>query len=85
MKHILDGCGIWIKEEVLLKEIYCEKCLKILHKRAAQKFLLAYEYLCDVKRQRYEAAFKAVSKEVEERDNLNDSEVWKEAISVDME
>ena len=58
MKHILDGCGVWIKEEILLKDIYCEKCLEILHERAAQKFELAYEYLCDVKRQRYEAAYR---------------------------
>jgi hypothetical protein len=85
MKHILDGCSISIKEEVLLKDIYCEECLEILHERAAQKFVLAYEYLCDVKRQRYEAAFKAVNEEVKKRDNLRASKAWKEATSVDME
>ena len=85
MKHIIDGCGVWIKEEILLKDIYCEKCLEILHERATQKLLLAYEYLHEVKRQRYEAALKAVKKEIEERDNLRGREAWKEATSVDME
>ena len=69
MKHILDGCGVWIKEEILLKDIYCEKCLEILHEKAAQKMLLAYEYLCDVKRQRYEAAYRATVKETEENND----------------
>ena len=85
MKHIIDGCGKEREELPRIKDIDCEECLEILHERAAQKFLLAYEYLCDVKRQRYEAALKAVNKEIEERDNLNDSEGWKEALSVDME
>jgi len=84
MKHIIDGCGKG--EEASLKDIYCEACLEVLHEKAAQKFLLAYEFLCDVKRQRYEAAYRAMNKEVEkQRDDLDDSEVWKEAISIDME
>jgi len=85
MKHIIDGCGEDYEGCALIKDIDCEKCLEILHRRAGQEFLLAYEFLCEVKRQRYEAAYKAVSKEVEEKDNLNDSKGWKEAISVDME
>jgi len=85
MKHLIDGCGKEREGLPRIKGIDCEECLEILHKRAAQKFLSAYEFLCDVKWQRYEAALKAVKKEVEERDNLNDSEGWKEAVSVDME
>jgi len=85
MKHIVDGCGEEGGERPHVKDIDCEECLEILHKRAGQEFLLAYEFLCAVKRQRYEAAYKAMSKEVEEKDNLNDSKGWKEAISVDME
>lgn len=84
MKHIIDGCGKG--EETSLKNVDCEKCLEILHKRAAQEFLLAYEFLCDVKWWRYEAAFKAVNREIDKKkDDINNSEAWKEAISVDME
>ena len=85
MKHLIDGCGKEREGFPRIKDIDCEECLEILHKRAAQKLLLAYEFLCEVKWQRYEAALKAVNKEIEESDNLNDSEGWKEAISVDME
>ena len=85
MKHLIDGCGKEREGLPRIKDIDCEECLEILHKRASQKLLLAYEFLCDVKWQRYEAALKVVKKEIEERDNLNDSEGWKEAISVDME
>ena len=83
MKHVLDGCGAWTEEhpEALLKDIYCEKCLIILHERAAQKFVLAYEYLCDVKWQRYEAAFKATKSDV----NKKNHEAFREAVSTDME
>ena len=83
MNHTLDGCNTWIEEhpEVLLKDIYCEKCLKIVHERAAQNFESAYEYLCDVKRQRYEAAFRAMKKDVDKKN----SRAWREAVSVDME
>jgi len=63
MRHIVDGCG---KGEGIIrrvKDIDCENCLEILHERATQKFILAYNYLCDVKRQRYEAAYEVVEKE----------------------
>ena len=84
MEHILDRCSLWIEEhpEVSLKDIYCEKCLQILHEMAAQKLMLAYEYLCEVKCQRYEAAFKDVEREVE---NKRGKEAWREAVSVDIE
>ena len=85
MKHLIDGCGKEREGLPRIKDIDCEECLEILHKRATQKLVLAYEFLCEVKWQRYEAALKAVKKEIEERDNLNDSEGWKEAVSVDME
>jgi CHAD domain-containing protein len=61
MKHITDGCGK--KVHVPLKDIDCEECLETLHKKATEAFSAAYEYLCDVKLQRYEAAFKAATKE----------------------
>jgi hypothetical protein len=85
MKHLIDGCGKEREGLPRIKDIDCEECLEILHKRAAQKLILAYEFLCEVKWQRYEAAFKAVKKEIEERDNSRGSEAWKEATSVDME
>ena len=85
MKHLIDGCGKEREWLLHIKGADCEECLEILHKRAAQKLLLAYEFLCDVKWQRYEAALKAVKKEIEERDNLRDGGAWKEATSVDME
>ena len=85
MKHLIDGCGKEREGLPRIKDIDCEECLEILHKRAAQKLILAYEFLCEVKWQRYEAALKAVKKEIEERDNLRDGGAWKEATSVDME
>ena len=85
MKHLIDGCGKEREGLPRIKDIDCEECLEILHKRAAQKLILAYEFLCEVKWQRYEAALEAVKKEIEERDNLRGREAWKEATSVDME
>ena len=85
MKHLIDGCGKEREWLLCIKGADCEECLEILHKRATQKLILAYEFLHEVKWQRYEAALKAVNKEIEERDSLNDSEGWKEALSVDME
>ena len=85
MKHLIDGCGKERDGLPRIKDTDCEECLEVLHRRAAQKLLLAYEFLCEVKWQRYEAALKAVKKEIEERDNLRDGKAWKEAISVDME
>ena len=85
MKHLIDGCGTEREGLPRIKDIDCEECLEILHKRAAQKLLLAYEFLCEVKWQRYEVAFKAANKEIEERDSLRAIGAWKEATSVDME
>ena len=85
MKHLIDGCGKEREGLPRIKDMDCEECLEILHKRAAQKLILAYEFLCEVKWQRYEAALKFAKKEIEERDNLRDGGAWREATSVDME
>jgi hypothetical protein len=69
MKRVLDSCNSWVEDhlDVRLEDIYCEGCLEILHERAAVKLDVAYKYLCDVKRQRYETSFRIVKKEVEEK------------------
>ena len=56
-------------------------CNTWIEERAAQKFVAAYEYLCDVKRQRYEAAFRSMKKDVAKKN----SKTWGEAVSIDME